>query len=176
MVSIAQDARYNQASGANRHKSASSEMIRKLLLLVSEYRDLIFSRACFIFGLYCREGCSGCVRSLHDVTANRSGVSSVIFPRGCFIKSSTEWSVKGEQTSAEYTARAAGIQNKNTAVLWIAPSFGNRGEKVNGTRYQITRNSSRCPLRWQLGNTSVTMSRDLKIWSLVARKKGRETR
>lgn len=44
MVSIAQDARYNQASGANRHKSASSEMIRKLLLLVSEYRDLIFSR------------------------------------------------------------------------------------------------------------------------------------
>lgn len=71
----------------------------------------------------------GCVRCLHDVTANGSGVSSVIFPRGCFIKSSTEWSVKGEQTRAEYTARAGGIQNKNTAVLWIAPSLGNRGGK-----------------------------------------------
>lgn len=56
MVSVAQDARYNQAAGANRRRSASSEMIRKLLLLVSEYRDLIFSRACFIFRLYCREG------------------------------------------------------------------------------------------------------------------------
>lgn len=98
----------------------------------------------------------------------------MIFPRGCFIKSSTEWSVKGEQTSAEYTAGAAGIQNKNTAVLWIAPSLGNRGRgggKVNGTRYQITRNSSRCPLRWQPGKYERSCCHDLKIWSLSARKK-----
>jgi len=74
-------------------------------------------------------GMLGRVRCLHDVTANGSGVSSVIFPRGCFIKSSTERSVKEEQTSVEYTACASGIQNKNTAVLWIAPSHGNRKGK-----------------------------------------------
>jgi len=54
-----QDARYNQASDANRRKNALSEMIRKLLLLVSEYYDLIFSRICFIFKLYCRDAWSG---------------------------------------------------------------------------------------------------------------------
>lgn len=74
MVSIAQDdAHYNQASGTNRRKSASSEMIRKLLLLVSEYRDLIFSRACSIFSALLSGGMLGCVRCLRDVTANGSG-------------------------------------------------------------------------------------------------------
>jgi len=71
--SLWQNARYNQASDANRRKSASSEMIRKLLLLVSEYRDLIFSWTCFIFRLYCQEGCSAaCVAC---TTLRRTGVA-----------------------------------------------------------------------------------------------------
>lgn len=155
-VSLAEYKRNNQASRVNRRKSASGGIIRKLLLPVSEYRNLIFSRACFIFKLYCPE-MPGRVRlrwTKATAFIEGRGVSSVIFPRACLIKSSMGRSVKGKQTSAEHTVRIRGIRNKNT-VLWIAPSPDNRREKVNGTRYQITRNSSQCPVRWQAGNTSV---------------------
>lgn len=177
IISLAGRKRNNQASRVNRRKSASDGIIRKLLLPVSEYRDLIFSRACFIFELYCLEmpGPRAFTTETTKATAfiEGRGVSFVIFPRVCLVKSSMDRSVKGKQTSAEHTVRIRGIQNKNT-VLWIAPSADNRREKVNGTRYQITRNSSRCPVRWQPGNTSVrvTMNRDLKIWSLFE-KRGR---